>query len=120
MYSLLVLTSFSWRLYFPICDLDVLDLVLEVAALLLVLGHLVLGVGDELRGGLDPLVDVLDEAGDAFEDEGRVVDLGVQALELDDQVEVDFHYPCILVLSVNGPTRIRTWDQPVMSRWLYR
>ena len=21
---------------------------------------------------------------------------------------------------VGGPTRIRTWDQPVMSRWLYQ
>ena len=66
--------------------------------------------------GLDLLVDVLDEAGDAFEDERGFADLGVQPLELDDQVEVDVHYPSVLGLSVNGPTRIRTWDQPVMSR----
>ena len=73
---------------------------LDLASGALATSAFVVGVGDELGRGLDAPVDVLNQAGDAFEDEGRAVKLGVQTLELDDQVEVDIHVPCILVLSV--------------------
>ncbi len=47
-------------------------------------------------------------------------DFGIQVLKLDDFVEVNIHIASILFWPHgDGPTRIRTWDLPVMSRWLY-
>ena len=93
-------------------DLDVLDGTLQVPPFLLVLGELLLGVRDGLGAGLDLSVDVLYQAGDILEEKGVVLDLGIKVLEPDQLVKVNIH----IVLNSNGPTRIRTWDLPVMSR----
>ena len=116
MYSLFVLTSLSWRLNFEACSLTALTSPFEVAAPLLVGGELLLGLGDDLGGGLGVGFERFEAGGDGFEKRRNGVDLYVHILEPDQFVECDFH---TFSSRSNGPTRIRTWDQPVMSRELY-